>query len=466
MRRLAAGAWLALLAGCAAHAPPAPPSALRVPGEWRTEGRTASAPTGAPLAAALAPPWWNAFGDPALGALVDAALAHNGDLRVARARVAEYRARMAAADANRQPVLGADGGPTRARALAASGAPYVTNVFQAELQASYEIDVWGRLGSLSLVAAASYRAERASADAAALSIAASVASGYLNLRGLDAQLALTEATLRLRGESRELARKQFEVGYSSQLEWLQAQSEYYAAAELAPQLERSIFEQENALAILTGANPGAVARGAPLEALTAPPVPAGLPSELLRRRPDIARAEQNLLAQNASLEATRDQLLPSFKLSAVGGVQASALSRFVHAPTALWHATALVAGPIFDGGRVQSQTDAAAAQRDQAAIAYENAVRSAFAETENGLGALHRLGQQALANDARRAVAADTLRIARNRYRNGYASYLEELDAQRTLYNADLGRLQLKTRILIASVDLYRALGGGWQAIP
>ena len=138
-------------------------------------------------------------------------------------------------------------------------------------------------------------------------------------------------------------------------------------------------------------------------------------------------------AKNASLEATRDQLLPSFKLSAVGGIQAGALSRFVHAPTALWHATALVAGPIFDGGRVQAQTDAAAAQRDQAAIAYENAVRGAFAETENGLGALHRLGRQALANDARRAVAAETLRIARNRYRNGYASYLEELDAQRTL---------------------------------
>ncbi|MET3132537.1 multidrug efflux system outer membrane protein [Oxalobacteraceae bacterium GrIS 1.11] len=376
--------------------------------------------------------------------------------------MAEYRARVAVADANRQPSVGADTAPTRLRALAYYGAPYVANVYQAELQASYEIDVWGRLASLSEAAGAAYRAEQASADAAALSIAASVASGYLTLRGLDAQLALTRATLGLRAQSRDLARRQFDVGYSSRLEWLQAQAEYDTAAEQLPQLERAIFEQENALSFLVGANPGPLARGAALEALNAPPVPAGLPSDLLRRRPDIARAELTLLAANANLGAIRDQLLPSFKLTAAGGVQALSLSNFLRVPDALWHLTGLIAAPIIDGGRVQAQTDAAAAQRDQAAYAYENAVRAAFAETDNGLGALHRLRQQALANDARRATAAATLRIAHNRYRNGYASYLEELDAQRTLYSADLGRLQLKTRILLASVDLYRAMGGGW----
>ncbi|MEG2032574.1 MAG: TolC family protein, partial [Janthinobacterium sp.] len=225
-----------------------------------------------------------------------------------------------------------------------------------------------------------------------------------------------------------------------------------------------IFEQENALAVLVGGNPGPIARGLPLAELAAPGVPAGLPSELLRRRPDIARAEHNLAAANASLAATRDQLLPSFKLTAVGGGQATTLTDFLHAPTALWRLTALAAGPLFDGGRVQAQTDAAGAQRDQLVYVYENVVRNAFAETENSLGALYRLQQQAVENDARRAVAADTLRIAHNRYRNGYASYLEELDAQRTLYSADVGLLQLKTRLLVASVDLYRAMGGGWSA--
>ncbi|SFL70440.1 efflux transporter outer membrane subunit [Rugamonas rubra] len=449
-------AALALLSGCAATVAPPPAASLQTPAAWR--GAVG------PLATAPAPErqWWQSFGDPALSALVETALAHNGDLRVARARVAEYRARVGVAGAAQRPAVSVNSAPTRVRQLAYNGVPYVTNVYQAEFQASYEIDVWGRLAAQTDAAAAGYHAEQANADAAALAVAASVASGYLNLRGLDAQLELTEATLKLRGQSRALAQRQFEVGYSSRLEWLQAQAEYQAAAEQVPQLKRQIFELENALSILSGGNPGAVARGAALAELNPPPVPAGLPSDLLRRRPDIARAERNLVALNASLAATRDQLLPSFKLTAVGGVQSLKLHDFLNAPTALWHFTGLVAAPLFDGGRVQAQTDAAAAQRDQAVYAYENAVRAAFAETENGLGAVRRLREQALENDARRATAAETLRIAHNRYRNGYASYLEELDAQRTLYSADVGRLQLRTRILVASVDLYRAMGGGW----
>ncbi|MBA5607951.1 efflux transporter outer membrane subunit [Duganella sp. FT3S] len=445
-----------LLAGCAATAPPAPPSTLQVPVAWR-------APIG-PSASAAAPErqWWQSFGDPALSALVTTALANNGDLRIARARVGEYRARLGVAAAGQKASVGVDASPGRTRLLAYNGVPYVTNVYQAEFQASYEIDVWGRLAAQTDAARASFEAERANADAVALSVAALAASGYLNLRGLDAQLELAQATLKLREQSRALAQRQFEVGYSSRLEWLQAQAEYEAAAEQIPPLRRAIFEQENGLAVLAGGNPGPIVRGAPLAELTPPQVPAGLPSELLRRRPDIARAELNLVAANANLTATRDQLLPSFKLTAVGGVQNFRMTDFANAPTALWRLTALAAAPVFDGGRVQAQTDAAAAQRDQLVYAYENAVRGALAETENGLGALQRLREQAVENDARRATAAETLRIAHNRYRNGYASYLEELDAQRTLYGADVGRLQLKTRLLQASVDLYRALGGGW----
>jgi NodT family efflux transporter outer membrane factor (OMF) lipoprotein len=455
-RAVLTGAALAL-AGCAAKAPPPPASSLLTPAAWRSGDSGAGT-------AQVEQQWWQAYGDPALTALVAAALEHNGDLRIARSRVAQYRALVGVAAAGQKANVFVDTAPTRTRQLAYNGVPYVTNVYQAEFQASYEVDVWGRLAALTDAATATYQAEQANADAAALSIAATVASGYLNLRGLDAQLALTEATLKLREESRDLAKRQFDVGYSSRLEWLQAQAEYQATAEQLPQLRRSIFEQENALAILAGGNPGPIARGAELEKLEAPSVPAGLPSELLRRRPDIARAEYNLIAVNANLQATRDQLLPSFKLTAVGGVQNLKWHDFVNAPTALWRLTGAVAAPVFEGDRVQHQTDAAAAQRDQSVFAYENAVRTAFAETDNSLGAIYRLKEQAVQNDARRATAAETLRIAHNRYRNGYASYLEELDAQRTLYNADVGRLQLKTRILVASVDLYRAMGGGWVA--
>ncbi|MET0322929.1 MAG: efflux transporter outer membrane subunit [Duganella sp.] len=456
--RLTALAAVLALAGCAATVAPPPPSTLQTPAAWRTP------PGPGQGAAPVERAWWQAFGDPVLSALVEKALASNGDLRVARSRVAQYRALIDVAAASQKPTISVDTTPTRARQLSSAGVPYVTNVYQAEVQASYEIDLWGRLAALTDAATATYQSEQANADAVALSIASTVATGYLNLRGLDAQLALTEATLKLREQSRDLAKRQFDVGYSSRLEWLQAQAEYQTTAETVPQLKRQIFEQENALSILTGGNPGPVARGVELAQLQAPPVPEGLPSELLRRRPDIARAEYNLVAVNANLQATRDLLLPSFKLTAVGGIQSLHMHDFLNAPTRLWHLTGALTAPIFEGDRVQRQTDSVAAQRDQLIATYESAVRSAFAETDNGLGAIARLNEQAVQNSARRATAAETLRIAHNRYRNGYASYLEELDAQRTLYSADVGSLQLRTRILTASVDLYRALGGGWRA--
>ncbi len=448
-----------LLAGCAARVADPPASTLQVPAQWR-----APLPEGA-SALPVDAQWWQGFDDPALTALVTEALANNGDLRVARERIEDYRARVRAAAASQQPTLSFDTSPTRTRTLsAATGKPYVANVFQAEFQAAYEIDVWGRLANATEAAAATLRGEQASLDAVALSVAANVASGYLNLRGLDAQLELAQATLQVRERSRDLARRQFEVGYSSRLEWLQAQAEYDTAAEQVPQLRRQIFEQENALALLAGGPPGAIARGKPLADLAPPPVPAGLPSDLLRRRPDIARAEQAIAAASAQLAATRDQLLPTFRLTAGGGIQSAELSDLLHAPTRLWRLSGALVAPLFDGGRVQAATDSAAAQRNGALIAYENTVRQAFAETENGLDAITRLREQVVQNDARRATAAETLRIAHNRYANGYAAYLEELDAQRSLYAADVARLQLRARLLAASVDLYRAMGGGWTA--
>lgn len=450
-------ALAALLAGCAARVPPAPPPALPMPQAWRTDAAAA-----VPAVPGTASRWWQSYGDPALAALVGAALEHNGDLRIAQARVAEYRARIAVAQSAQQPALSYDAAPARARALTAAGVPRTANAYVAEFQAAYEIDMWGRLAQQTDAARASYLAEQAGLDAARLSIAATAASGYLNLRGLDAQLELAQATLTLRERSRDLARRQFDVGYSSKLEWLQAQSEYLAASEQVPLLQRQVFEQENALAVLAGGHPAPIARGVALADLAPPQVGAGLPSELLRRRPDIARAAHNAQAAVAQLAATRDQLLPSFRLTVQGGLQSATLHDLLADPTHLWKLAGIVAGPLFDGGRVQAQTDAAAAQRDQALIAYENTVRAALAETDNALGAIARLREQLAINEARRAQAAETLRIAHNRYRNGYASYLEELDAQRTLYAADVARLQLKARLLVATVDLYRALGGGW----
>ena len=459
------------LAGCAARIPAPPPSQLSLPENWRSPPPSTAEPVSPQgvrphgvTRAGLETDWWQAYGDAALSELVARVLAHNTDVRLARLRVAEFRARLAAADASRAPTLGATLAPARARTLAYNGQPYTANLFAGEFQAAYEVDLWGRLAHASEAAAQSLAAEQTGAAAAALSVAALAANGYLQLRGLDAQLELARATLDLRARSRRLAQRQFETGYTSRLEWLQAQSEYEAAAEQIPQLERQISEQENALSLLAGSAPGPIARGKSLDELAPPAVPVGLPSALLQRRPDIARAAYNVAAANAGVQAVSAQLLPSLRLTAAGGIQSTDFSRFLHDPTYLWRAGVGLAAPLWDGGRVQAQTEAAAAQRDQSLVAYEHTVRAALVEVENSLAALQRWREQALQNDARRATAAETLRIARNRYRNGYASYLEELDAQRILYSADVARLQLRSRLLGASVDLYRALGGGWQA--
>jgi NodT family efflux transporter outer membrane factor (OMF) lipoprotein len=451
-------AWC-VLAGCAGHAGPPPSSTLALPADWRS----APPPALATLGRAVDAEWWQAFGDPVLSQLVTQALARNGDLRIARARLMESRARVTQARAGQLPAVTASASPLRTRTMNAFNTPIDTTVLAAQVEASYELDLWGRLAALTDSALAADQAEQANADAAALTVAANTASAYLNLRGLDAQLDLTRKTLQLRQDGLDLARRGYDAGYASQLDWLQARAEYEAAQEAIPQLELAILEQQNALSVLTGAEPGEVRRGLPLTSLTPPDIPAGLPSALLLRRPDIYRAQQLLAAQSAGLKAAQDQLLPSFRLTAAGGVQAAGWHQFINAPAELWRLAAGIADPLFDGHRLQAQTDVAAAQRDQAFYQYENVVRNALRETENGLTALGKLRSQAEVNLARSRTAAETLRIAQSRYRNGYASHLEQLDAQRIQYAVETSGLQLQTRLLVASVDLYRALGGGWR---
>ena len=454
--RLVVGGMAALLVSACAYKPAAAPeSTLQVPAGWRTGSAPVSPVTGE---------WWKGFGDPALDKLVEAALARNTDVRVARARVQEYQSRVRIANAGRSPTLSAGIEPGRSRALNAFGVPQDVTFYQGSLQASYEVDLWGRLESLIDAARADYEGQQAAADATALVVAANVASGYLNLRGLDAQLELARDTLKSRQASLDLATKQFETGYSSRLDLVQAQAEYRATTIVIPQVQRSIAQQENALSVLIGANPGPVERGVSLASLKLPAIAAGLPSELLRRRPDIFQAERAVISSDASLAAARDQLLPSVKLTGSAGVGAFTLSQLVQSPLSLWSIGGSILSPILDGGRLRAQTDVAASARDRAVFAYENTVRTAFMEADNGLVAVQKLEEQATEASARQVAAAEALRIAHNRYSNGYASYLEELDAQRTRYSADVSLLQLRTSLLTAHVDLYRALGGGWGA--
>lgn len=453
------GAAMLLLAGCRIPVQDRPGSTLEVPAAWR-------APLQVGPNAAVEQEWWRAFGDPALDALVAQALARNGDIRSARSRLQEYQARIGIARSALAPNLSVSAGPTRARSIGPFGTPIESTSITGNVQAAYEIDPWGRLEAATRAARFDYAAQQAAAEATALSVAASTASGYLNLRGLDAQLALARQTLASREQSLALAKRQFEVGYSSRLELSQAEAEYRATAAVVPQLERSITQQENALALLAGANPGPVARGAGLVALRAPGIAPGLPSELLRRRPDIAQAEAAIAAADASLAAARDQMLPSLRLTASVGGYAHTLPDLLGAGTTLWSVGGSVLAPLFDAGRLRAQAEISASLRDRAVFAYESVVRNAFAETENALTAVQRLREQLDQTEARRVATAEALRIAHNRYRNGYSSYLEELDAQRNAFSAETAVLQLRASWLAAHVDLYRALGGGWRVAP
>ncbi|WP_368929171.1 efflux transporter outer membrane subunit, partial [Mixta calida] len=288
-------------------------------------------------------------------------------------------------------------------------------------------------------------------------------SGYMSLLALDEQLRVTQATLATRENSLNLAQRQFEAGYTSRLEWMQAASEYQAAKAQIPQLEHQIRQQENALSILVGMNPRHIARQTRFAQVMPQRMPSLLPSQLLQRRPDIVQAQRQLLAADSSLASSQAKLLPSLNLTASGTLQTSVLHQLVDNPFRLWSVGGSVLAPLLNREALTAQVDVSMATRNQALYAYEKVVRNAFSEVNDALDAIEQTQAQLREVEKQQEIAADTLRIARNRYQNGYASYLDELDAQRTLFSAQLNVVQLKNTLLQAQIDLYRALGGGWQ---
>lgn len=373
--------------------------------------------------------------------------------------MAEARAAERVARAARFPTLDAGVGLIEQRALNAFGSATTGTSLQPVFQSAYEVDLFGRVKRTIDAARLTGDAAAAAADTARLSVAAATASGYVTLRGLDARIATVRATIASRGEALRIARSRAEAGYTSQLELRQAEAEYAAVTQTLPQLELLARRQENALSLLTGTPPRTIARGRPLEALVPPPIPAGLPSDLLRRRPDIAQAEASLAASDASLAAARAQFLPQLRLTgSTGEVLSSALPN----PVGIWSIGASVLAPLFRGGQLRGNYDAATARRDQAAFAYQRSVLTAFREVEDALAAVDRLAAQRRALETQRTATAEALRHATNRYRAGYSPYLEQLDAQRALFSAELTLEQTRADQLNALVALYQAMGGGW----
>lgn len=443
------------LAGCATEVEKAP-GALPIPAQWRNQ-----VGPGAPVEAN----WWRAFGDPQLNRLVEQSLQHNLDILTARSRVDQYRAQLRGAEGDNFPTLDAGVNATRARTLSSvTGQPYESAVFRGLLQANYDVDLWGARSSSLDASRASLEAQQAAASAAELTVASSVASGYMTLVSLDEQLRVTEATLASREDSLKLAQRQYETGYTSKLEWVQSSSEYQTAKAQIPVLQHQIAQQENALSILVGMNPREIARQRSFEHVLPQTLPAVLPSELLQRRPDIVQAERTLLAADRSLAASRAKLLPSLNLTASGTMQSSVLHELVENPFRLWSVGGSVLAPLLNREALTAQVDASMASRNQALYSYEKTVRNAFSEVNDDLDAIVRYKEQRVELQKQQDVVSEALRIARNRYQNGYASYLDELDAQRTLFTTQLNVVQVKNNLLLAQIDLYRALGGGWTA--
>lgn len=438
-----------LLAGCMPALTPRPEaSQIAPPADWRTA---------MPATEASERDWWAGFSDPQLAALVEQARANNADLAIAAARVAEARAQERVARSLLLPTLSASAPGAEQRALNPFGVATESFAAQPAFQAAYEIDLFGRNAAQVEAARANAAAVAAAREAATLSVSAATASGYITLLALDARRELLRQTLTSRGEALRIARDRAEAGYTSELELRQAEAEYRAAEQQIPAIEAAIARQENALSQLVGDTPHAIGRGQDFDALARPAVPAVLPSDLVRRRPDIAQAEYALAATDANLRAARAQFLPQVRLSASAG---AVISSALPDPVSIWSIGGSILAPLFQGGRLQGQFDAATAQRDQAAFAYRRAVLTAFREVEDQLAVIDRLGVQEQALLAQRAAVADALRHATNRYRAGYSPYLEQIDAQRALLAVDLALIQLRTDRLTAYVALYQALGG------
>ena len=446
----------AVLSGCqSVDVEPAKPT-LQIPAQWRAATGPASP---------AEQMWWRNFHDSQLNAYVDQALRNNSEVLIARERINEYQARVYASEGSLFPTLDADLNAGRARSQsAATGLPTYGALYKGSLTASYDVDIWGANRRTTDAARASLEAQKAAAAAADLTVASSVASGYVTLLALDEQLKVTQSTLKAREEAFNLAQRQYQTGYSSRLELMQSDSELRSTRAQIPQVQNQIARQENALTLLLGSNPGSIARSADFDSLTPLRIPSQLPSSLLNRRPDIVQAERQLIAADASLAASRASLLPSINLTASGSIQDRTLPGLLDNPLELWSIGGSILAPLLNRQALNAQVDIGQSQRNQALYSYEKTVRNAFKEVNDSLDAIARYGEQLTELVAQQEVAQETLRIAQNRYRNGYSSYLDVLDAQRTLFSVQTSVVQAKNNLLLAQIDLYKALGGGWSA--
>lgn len=410
--------------------------------------------------------WWEQFNDPVLNGLIAVALRENKDLLIATARIEEYAGYLGISRSQLFPQVGAGGDASRQLGSIAGGDALkrTYNTYDLVAGVNWEIDLWGKIRRQNESARAQLMASEDAQQGVVLTLVAAVAGGYSNLRSLDRQLEIAKATAKSRGESYRIFQDRYAGGVISLLELSQNKSQYEEALAVIPKVEKEIALQENALSVLIGRDPGAIPRGKAIDQLVLPVIPAGLPSSLLERRPDLREAEQKLISANAQIGVAKAAYYPSISLTGAFGAASGNLSDLFSGASRIWQYGASLSAPVFTAGQLAGQVQVAEAQQKQALLGYQKAIQDAFRSVNDALVAQDRTREQLAAQSQQLNSLKTYADIARLRYENGYTSFLEVVDAERSLFNAQLTYTQSQETLLQAMINLYKAMGGGWAA--
>lgn len=462
---IAVAACVALLAHGCAVGPNYKRPAVSAPANFR------NAPPETPTNSLADLRWWEVYKDETLSSLIRTALTNNYDVRIAIARVEQARAVAKQAKAQFVPRVGYEGDISRGRNEflgnpnpAGPKGPQTGDAVFAALNASWELDLWGRIRRLNESARAQFLATEEARRGIQMSLVAEVAQSYFELLELERLLQIAKRTTESFKESARIFNDRFEAGGASKLDTSRAEAALSSAAANVPDIERQIAIKENQISVLIGQNPGPIAHGSKLNDQATPPsVPAGLPSALLERRPDIHQAEQNLRSANAQVGVSVAEFLPKIGLTTFFGKVSGELSAFTAGTANTWSVASSVSGPLFQGGALVGQYREAKAKHDEARLRYEQTALNAFQEVADALVTREKLGS--IRTEQARAVAAyeQAVQLSMQRYSDGKAAYFEILEAQQQLFPAENSLARTDLNQLLVIVQLYKALGGGWQ---
>jgi multidrug efflux system outer membrane protein len=409
--------------------------------------------------------WWEVFDDVVLRDLIATAIRQNFDVRIAAARVLQAQAQFGIVRADQWPTVDGGAGVARERLAESFALPALqTNAFDVHVSAAWELDFWGKFRRASESARAEFLASEWGRRAVVTSLVSQVAAAYFQLRALDLDLDIARRTLVSRRESLRLTAVRAQGGVTSLLDVRQAEQLVFGGTSEIANLERQTEQQENFISTLLGSNPGAVPRGRPLvEQPHVPDVPAGLPSALLARRPDIVQAEQQLVAANADIGVARAAYFPRISLTGSGGWQSAALAGVFTGAAGFWSVGGALAQPIFTAGRTRSRVELATARREEATLVYQQTIQQSLRDVSDALVAYRKGREFREQQELLARSAVDARRLADLRYQGGATSYLEVLDSDSRMFTAELGLADAQLNELLALVQIYKSLGGGWD---